>query len=387
MILDLSKYNSLFDGSTSSLNKYKEDCFKQLGSQFEFPSYRYSSFVNLTLPSFSLDDLKKINMVDASIEITKSDEIEVLEDLPDNFQDSVPSFFKNSNNLDVFHDAFLNSVRVIKIPENYNSKSPIVVNLTSKSDALISSIFIIAGKNSSSKVIIKNNSNSEYFSSRVKVYAEENASINYVQIDNVSENSVFFGKTTSYADKVSNMRISSLSLGGKYIKSDFISNLIGEGASSKINALYLSNSRQKQNIHAESRHLAKNTYSDIFTKGAINGKSKSLCTGNIFIGENAFSSNGYETQNALLLSDTAEADAIPNLEIHNNDVKCSHGSTIGQIDSDIVFYLMSRGLTKKAALSLFVQGFFRPVIDSLEDSNLENELTNAIQKSVVFDEN
>ena len=386
MKLDVSKYGSFFEEENSTISKYKEDCFKQLGSQFEFPAYRYSSFVNLSLPEFSLDNLKNINQTDATIEITKPDEIEVIEEFPEDFQKSYPFFFQTEEGIDTFHDAFFNHAKIIKIPENYTSESPVVVNLKSNSDSLISSLFIISGRNSSSKIIVKHNANSNYFSSRVKVHASENSNINFVQIDNVSENSVFFGKTSSYTDKFSNIKISSLSLGGKYIKSDFISNLIGEGSSSKINALYLSNSRQKQNIHAESKHFAKNTYSDIFTKGAINGKSKSLCTGNIFIGENAFSSNGYETQNALLLSPTAEADAIPNLEIHNNDVKCSHGSTIGQIDSNIIFYLMSRGLSKKAALALFVQGFFKPVIDSLEDSELEEELTKAIEHSVVFDE-
>ena len=387
MIFELSKYNSFFEENGSTMGKYKEDCFKQLGSQFEFPAYRYSSFVNLSLPDFSLNNLKNLNQTDASIEISKSEKVEVIEDFPEDFQKEYPFFFQNEQNIDTFHDAFFNHVKIIKIPENYTSDFPIVVNLISNSDSLISSLFIISGKNSSSKVIVKHNANSNYFSSRVKVYANENSSINFVQIDNISESSVFFGKTSSYTDKSSNVRISSLSLGGKYIKSDFISNLIGEGSSSKINALYLSNSKQKHNIHAESKHFAKNTSSDIFTKGAINGKSKSLCTGNIFIGKNAFSSNGYETQNALLLSESAEADAIPNLEIHNNDVKCSHGSTIGQIDSDIIFYLMSRGLSKKAALALFVQGFFKPVIDSLEDSELEEELTKAIELVVVFDEN
>ena len=96
-------------------------------------------------------------------------------------------------------------------------------------------------------------------------------------------------------------------------------------------------------------HNAKNTTSKIITKGVLNNKSKALSRSLVKIKENAPKSNGYEKQEALLLSENAEADAIPYLEIDNNDVKCSHSSAVGQIDKDVLFYMMSRGLNESEA--------------------------------------
>jgi Fe-S cluster assembly protein SufD len=128
----------------------------------------------------------------------------------------------------------------------------------------------------------------------------------------------------------------------------------------------------------QSCHLAPNTYSNIITKGAIFDSSKALSRGLVRIEKPSFNSNGYETQEALLLSERAEADAIPNLEIYNHDVKCSHGSTIGRLDKEKMFYLMSRGLTKDQAKIKLIEGFFVPAFDKIPDIKLKEKLLEKI---------
>ena len=103
-----------------------------------------------------------------------------------------------------------------------------------------------------------------------------------------------------------------------------------------------------------------------------------MSRGLVKINKNAPGSNGYETQDALLLSNKAEADAIPNLEINNNDVKCSHGSTVGQVDEDKLFYLMTRGLTKDEASQKIVEGYFTPVLDMFHDPNIKEQVHKTI---------
>ena len=110
----------------------------------------------------------------------------------------------------------------------------------------------------------------------------------------------------------------------------------------------------------------------------LTDSSKGLSRGLVRIGKNAAGSNGYEKQDALLLSDKAEADAIPNLEIHNNEVKCSHGSTVGQIDAEKMFYLMSRGLNEKEAKLKIVEGYFMPILDTFEDESVKEQIHTTI---------
>ena len=134
-------------------------------------------------------------------------------------------------------------------------------------------------------------------------------------------------------------------------------------------------------VYTSSIHNAPNTFSNIITKGVLNHKSKALSRGLVKIQKNAAGSNGYEKQDTLLLTDTAEADAIPNLEIDNNEVKCSHGSTIGQLDAEKMFYLMSRGLNEEMAMQKIVEGYFMPVLDLFEDK-VKEKIHNLILKSL-----
>jgi len=110
--------------------------------------------------------------------------------------------------------------------------------------------------------------------------------------------------------------------------------------------------------------------------------SRALSRGLVYISKNAEQSTGYEKQDALLLSDEAEADAIPNLQIENNDVKCSHGSTIGQIDKEQLFYLMSRGLNEESAKKKIIEGYFAPVLDMMQDQDAREKLQATIEKAI-----
>jgi Fe-S cluster assembly protein SufD len=112
-------------------------------------------------------------------------------------------------------------------------------------------------------------------------------------------------------------------------------------------------------------HLVENTLSNLSTKGALKDESNGLSRSLIWIGDKANNSEGYESQNALILSKDAKANAIPKLEIKNPNVKCSHGSTIGQVNKEDIFYLMSRGLSKNEAIKLIVLGYFNSILNNI----------------------
>ena len=114
----------------------------------------------------------------------------------------------------------------------------------------------------------------------------------------------------------------------------------------------------------------------------LTGKSRSVFRGLIKISEEAQLTDSYLTNNNILLSDEARADSVPTLEINANDVKASHGATVGNLDKDEIFYLMSRGLTKSSAEKLIINGFFAPVLKSIDSEILREHLTTAIDNKL-----
>jgi hypothetical protein len=129
-------------------------------------------------------------------------------------------------------------------------------------------------------------------------------------------------------------------------------------AQSQMHVAYLTKENAVCDVFTEHIHVCEQTHSNIVTRGVLCDTSKALSRGRIEIGKDAKQSDAYEKQDALLLSSNAEADAIPMLLIHNHDVKCSHGSTVGQLDSEILFYMMSRGLSQEQAELELVKGYF-----------------------------
>lgn len=167
-----------------------------------------------------------------------------------------------------------------------------------------------------------------------------------------------------------------------YVRSYITNNLVGKEAVGEIKSFYITKEKGICDVYTANNHLAEHTQSDIVTRGVIDGESKALSRGLVSIGVNAAHSQGYEQQDALLLSDSAEADAIPNLEIHNHDVKCSHGSTVGRVDEEKLFYLMARGVSAEQAKMMMVRGYFMPAIDSITDIDMRKSVLDILETAL-----
>lgn len=135
--------------------------------------------------------------------------------------------------------------------------------------------------------------------------------------------------------------------------------------------IFVSNKEQKFDLNINAVHNAPFTYSNMLTKGVLNDKSKVNYRGLIKINKDANNSNGYQKEDVILLSKDAESNSIPKLEIDNNDVKCTHGASISQLDEEKLFYLMSRGLNEKEAKITFVKGFLQEIIN---EAKIDEEL-------------
>jgi Fe-S cluster assembly protein SufD len=150
--------------------------------------------------------------------------------------------------------------------------------------------------------------------------------------------------------------------------------LSGEGSSGRVCGLYFSNGVQHLDYDTQQNHMVPHTTSDLMFKGAATGESYSVWRGKIRVAPGADKSDGYQANRNLVLSQNARIDTIPGLEILADDVRCSHGATIGKIDMDQIFYLMSRGIDKKTAEQLIVEGFFEQIIQQIPSESVKRNL-------------
>jgi len=140
--------------------------------------------------------------------------------------------------------------------------------------------------------------------------------------------------------------------------------------------------RQHFHLHTLQRHLKDHGTSDLMIKGCLKDHARSVYQGLIQVSEGAQRTDAYQANRNLLLSNTARADSIPGLEILANDVRCTHGATIGQVDEEQLFYLMARGLSRSQSQRLIVEGFFAPVLDRIPLEGVREQLREAIETKI-----
>lgn len=141
--------------------------------------------------------------------------------------------------------------------------------------------------------------------------------------------------------------------------------LAGRGASGRMSGFYFADGTQHLDHDTQQNHLAEHTTSDLLFKGALRGRSRSVWQGMIYVAPGAQKTDGYQANRNLVLSRQARADSIPGLEILADDVRCTHGATVGQLDPEAVFYLRARGLPRPEAERLLVDGFFDPILQRI----------------------
>jgi Fe-S cluster assembly protein SufD len=169
-------------------------------------------------------------------------------------------------------------------------------------------------------------------------------------------------------------------LGSKLSKVDMEMHLDGEGSEAKFSGCYFGNEAQHFDFHSFQNHRMGHSLSDLLFKGALRGRARMVYQGLIKVHKDAQRSDAYQANRNLILSNKARADSIPSLEIEANDVRCTHGATVGQVDEDQLFYLMARGLPRREAEQLLIRGFFEPVLERIPTESLRALVTEAVER-------
>jgi Fe-S cluster assembly protein SufD len=193
--------------------------------------------------------------------------------------------------------------------------------------------------------------------------AGDQAALSYVSLQILNDATWSIARLAARGGADSVVRTFTVGLGGDYdrVRSDV--SVDGRGARSEILSAYLGNGSQVHDIRTLQDHVAGRTNSELLCQGAVAGTSRSVYSGLIRVHRGAVRSDARQTNHNLVLDEGAHADSVPNLDILENDVKCSHASTVGPIDEDQRYYIESRGVTPDVAEGLIVQGFFDDIID------------------------
>ena len=213
---------------------------------------------------------------------------------------------------------------------------------------------------------------------RLVLHAAQAARVSYLGVNLLAHSVWSLGHQQATGERDSSTLLATVALGGDYARVRTDARVVGQGATTRQVALYYADGHQMHDFRTLQDHIAPKTNSDLLFKGAVQDTAKSVYTGLIRIREEAKGSAAYQTNRNLTLSEGAWAESVPNLDIRNNDVKCSHASTVGPIDDEQRFYLESRGIPPEVAERLVVLGFFDDVLGQLPVGWLRPELRAAV---------
>ncbi len=198
-----------------------------------------------------------------------------------------------------------------------------------------------------------------------EIVANANANLRHVKVQREDPEAFHVAAFELHQERSSRVASHSISLGGGIVRNDLHAVLAGEGADCILNGLYLAEGRQLVDNHMKVEHVAAHCDSHELYKGVLDGKARAVFNGLIYVHRGAQKTDAKQSNRNLLLSAEAIANSNPQLEIYADDVKCTHGSTVGQLDEDAIFYLRSRGIGLEAAQSLLTYAFASELVERI----------------------
>jgi Fe-S cluster assembly protein SufD len=293
------------------------------------------------------------------------------------------------NGFIALNTAFTQDGAFISIPDNYSLEKPIhILNLTGFEGKNVLSQprnLVLTGKSSHVKIIESYSSIDEeanFTNAVTEISAGENSNIEYYKIEDDNSSAYHISRTQVEQKKNSLLTTYTMTTGGLLIRNDLNTLLNGEGCETHFYGLYLGDGKQHIDNHTMIDHAKPHCFSNELYKGVLNGHSRSVFNGKVYVRPDAQKTNAYQSNKNILLSRDAHADTKPQLEIYADDVKCTHGGTVGQLDEESVFYLRSRGISKQTAISVLIRAFANDIFEEIKTEQLKEYLNNMILRKL-----
>lgn len=287
----------------------------------------------------------------------------------------------DENSFTALNTSFFQDGAFIHIPKGVVLAEPILILYISTAGEAGATSYprnlIIAERESKATIIESYVSviDAPYFTNAVtEIVVGENASLEHCKVQRESLQAFHVSAIQMQQERSSRLLSHSIAIGAKLARNDLRDVFEGEGASSVLNGLYMANGDQLIDHHTIIDHAKAHCESHEYYNGVLDDRSRGVFNGKIFVRKDAQKTDAKQTSRALLLSDDAMVDAKPQLEIFADDVKCTHGSTVGQLDDDAIFYLRARGIGLEQARQMLVIAFAGEILERITTDAVRNEL-------------
>jgi len=287
----------------------------------------------------------------------------------------------SDNSFASLNQAFFSDGAFIFVPKNVEVAEPVqliyISSAKQNGETIQPRNLIIAEANSKLTVVetYLSASHAAYFTNAVtEIVAGENAAVEHIKIQDEATNAFHIATIAGEFSKSSNVNVHSFALGAKLSRNNIRAKLAGEGLECILNGLYLTRGEQLADHHMIVEHAQPHCASHEYFNGILDDKSKGVFHGRIYVHPIAQKTDAKQTNKNLLLSDDATADTKPQLEIYADDVKCTHGATIGQLNDESIFYLRARGIPKETARRMLIHAFAGEIVERVKCVPVREEL-------------
>ncbi len=293
--------------------------------------------------------------------------------------------FVNKDGMTYLNSAFLNDGLFLKVQDNLSIDSTVYIlffNGSKNENLLVQprNIYSI-GKNSRLKLIevyASIDPNAYLYNGITEIHLEENSNLEFDRVQDEGDSVFHINRTQVFQKRNSVFTSSVISIGGEITRNDLNSALIEEDSECHLYGLYLADGKRMIDNHSLIDHAVPHCHSNELYKGILDEESKGIFNGKVIVRKDAQKTLAYQSNKNLLLSTKAKINTKPQLEIFADDVKCSHGATVGQLDEQSLFYLQSRGINKAVAKSILIKAFASDVLDNVNDETLKEKLNKHI---------
>jgi Fe-S cluster assembly protein SufD len=277
---------------------------------------------------------------------------------------------------------------LVVVPKGVELDKPLYVRVVNSSDSgsLFWRLLVVAEEGARFTLVEEVTSTTpdlhSYTNTAQEFFLEQGSKFEFVSIQNLSQETWHFATHHAQVGRDAELDWIAGGFGSKKGKVRIQNDLAGEGATSRVTGAYFTDGNQHLDYDTFQEHIAPNTTSDFAFKGALRDTSTAVWRGMIRVEKDAQKTNAYQENRNLMLSPTTHAVPIPGLEILANDVRFTHGATLGQVDREQLFYLMARGLSRSEAERLIVRGFFQDVLDRIEIEPVREALGAALEARI-----
>lgn len=333
--------------------------------------------------NITADELKKKNVVLSDIHSAVINHPELVKQLL-----TADSPDAKNNKFDFLNRALWNGGTFLYIPKNIEIDFPLLSLFAFNKDNSYALPYNLIVLEEGSKVTLIDSiissdfENDSLVSNTVDIFLGANAKLNYIGIQETGKNVNHFATKRAFLKRDASLNWIDITLGSKLSKNNIDVQLEHKGAEAFVSGLFLAGKDQQFEFNTTQMHAAPHTKSDLLFVGALRENARTNYEGIIKVNKGAQKTDAYQKNKNLLLSKNARADSEPLLEIEANDVRCTHGATVGPVDKEDLFYLMSRGIEKELAKKLLIFGFFSKVVEKIPVEELKNGLQAYIEENV-----